>query len=273
MRNHSIGILGGTPSLDQEARTSLADFWQVHDIDAPTGGATAWHTDAILVPLSVVAERGIQFFAQARRANPRTHVLVLADEADQPIAMEVLHCGATETIRCPADPTTLVRKLQKVFRVKAQSPFDGAALVARPTTDYDGPNRRRCYRASIPVERPLLVMLESSDTAAMAAGEDLSISFGSWPGGLLLRANGEAMPQLPFATWRKGKSATLALRVTDGPIIDVDTGLVRETDSGPPGWQRLALRYETRSAADSARLARYWIELQIEPQIEPPSQR
>ncbi len=265
MRNRSIGILGGTPSLGQEALKSLADFWQVRDIVAPTEGVTAWRTDAILVPLSVVAERGIQFFTQTRRANPRTHVIVLAEEADQPIAMEVLHCGATETIRCPADPTTLVRKLQKVFRVKTQSPFEGAAVVARPTPDYDGPNRRRCYRASIPVERPLMVMMKSGDADAMATGEDLSISVSSWPGGLLLRANQDAIPQLPLAKWRKGKSATLALRVADGPVINVDAGLVRETGSGPPGWQRFALRYETRSAADSARLARYWIELQIDP--------
>ncbi len=265
MRNRSIGILGGAPSLGEEALTSLADFWQVHDIIAPTDSAAAWHTDAILVPLGVVAERGIQFFAQTRRANPRTHVIVLAEEADQPIAMEVLHCGATETIRCPADPTTLVRKLQKVFRAKTQSPFEAAALVARPTTEYSGPNRRRCYRASIPVERPLMVMLKSGDTAAMATGEDLSICFGAWPGGLLLRANNDATPELPLDKWLKGKSSTLALRIADGPVINVDATLARKTGSGPPGWQRFALQYETRSAADSARLARYWIELQIEP--------
>ena len=221
-----------------------------------------WHTDAVMVPLSVVAERGIQFFAQTRRANPRTHVLVMASEADQPIAMEVLHCGATETIRCPADPTTLVRKLQRVFRTKTTSPFEGAAVVGRSIPDYGGPNRRRCYRACIPAERPLMVMLKSSGSAAMATAEDLSISWGSWPGGLLLRANGDALPQLPLERWRKGRASSLALRVTDGPVIDVDAKWVRETGSGPPGWERFALRYNTRSGADAARLARYWIELQ-----------
>lgn len=262
MRNCTIGIVGGVPGLDDEARRQLAELGTVCDIVPPSDGAAAWHVDVLLTPISVVAERGVQFFAQAHRANPRSRLLVVASRSDLPLAAELLHCGAIDVAEAPVHRDEFVARVRALLAVEPPSAFHGPAVVAAPSPPFAGRNMRRCVRATIPPERPLLVALRGAD--AMAAGEDMSVPVSDAPGGLLLRVNEPAAAALPLDAWCRGESAPLSLRIGAG-LLTIDAHLVREASPAAPGWRRYALMYRARTAADVARLARYWVDLQLLP--------
>jgi CheY-like chemotaxis protein len=219
--------------------------------------------DVLVVDVAVSLREGISLFVRCRQRFPLVPIVIVAPAMQATIAVELVKCGADDVCLEPFEQV-LRRKVQRALTRREGTVLELAELVPLRSKPPDGVNRRKCFRAPVPLSTPAWVSVHVPPSApVMLRVDDISVESQGFPGGLGLFADRAVAAGLPLGAWQQGQPMRVLVHLPDGgqPIACMGR-TVGGPRPGPERSVRIGIVYTPADARARVRIERFWVACQ-----------